>query len=52
MEIKKLTEQLELTLWEHETESLIYLEVVGERACEWKHVIDSLEGDFNRNQVR
>lgn len=52
MEIKKLTEELELTSWEHEAESSIYLEVVGERACEWRQLIDSLAGDFNRKEVR
>ena len=52
MEIKKLTEKLELTLWEHEAESSIYLEVVGERACEWTQLIENLGGDFNRKQVR
>ncbi|KAG0612099.1 hypothetical protein M758_6G001400 [Ceratodon purpureus] len=51
VEIKKLTEELELTLWEHEAESSIYLEVVGERACEWRQLIDNLAGDFNRKQI-
>ncbi|KAG0616600.1 hypothetical protein M758_5G127400 [Ceratodon purpureus] len=51
IEIKKLTEELELTLWEHEAESSIYLEVVGERACEWRQLIDNLAGAFNRKQI-
>lgn len=51
-EIKKLTEDLELTLWEHEAESSIYLEVVGERACQWRQSVDNLAADFNRKQVR
>ncbi|XP_073395367.1 uncharacterized protein [Physcomitrium patens] len=51
LEIKRLTEELELTIWEHEMESSIYLEVVGERACEWRQLIDSLSADFNRKQI-
>lgn len=51
IEIKNLTEELELTMWEHEAELSIYLEVVGERAREWAHIIDISAADFSCKQV-
>lgn len=52
VEIKRLTDDLEFTNWEHEVESSIYLEVVGERACEWRQLVDNRAADFGRKQVR
>ena len=51
IEIKNLTEELELTMWEHEAELSIYLEVVGERAREWAHIIDISAADFSCKQA-
>lgn len=49
--MKKLTEELELSRRERETEASTSPEVVQERACECVQKIEHLTATFNRKEV-